>query len=88
MNNQDFETLWEMAGAEGRGARMAADYPAWRVRRRQTTGLAAMAVVAALVATPMLLPNHSTDDYLKVYCNNQSATDRQWVDLAGEMLLS
>lgn len=87
-NKQDFDTLWEMAEAEGHGSRLASEYPAWQARRRRNTGIALATVAVLAVTTPMLLPNHGTGDYLKVYCNNQSANDRQWVDLAGEMLLS
>ena len=88
MNNKDFDTLWEMAGAEGRGSRLAGEYPAWQARRRRNTGIALATVAVLAVTTPMMLPQHTPDTYLKVYCNNHSTTDSQWATLAGEMLLS
>jgi len=88
MNNQDFDTLWEMAEAEGHGSRLAGEFPAWQARRRRNTGIALAMVAVLSVTTPMLVPQHSSDTYLKVYCNNHATTDRQWATLAGEMLLS
>ena len=88
MNSQEFEELWGMAEAREQGKLLAAEYPSWRSRRRRTVGLTMAALVIVAIATPMILPQHKESDYLKVYCNNHTSTDRQWVDLAGEMLLS
>ena len=88
MNNKQFDTLWDMAEAEGRGARLAAEYPAWQARRRRATGMVAAVAAVLIVATPMILPQRETGDYLKVYCNLRGSNDRQWVDLAEDMLIS
>ncbi len=88
MNEERFDELWGMAEAEGRGARLAAEYPAWRQRRQRTVGMMTLVAAVVLVATPMILPQRTPDEYLKVYCNNRSTSDRQWVSLASEMLLS
>lgn len=86
MNNEQFDTLWDMAEAEGRGARLASEYPAWQARRRRTTALVAVVAAVLIVASPMLLPQHEAGDYQKVYCNHNGTSDRQWAELAGELI--
>lgn len=85
MNEQKFEQLWQRAEAESHASRLAGEYPAWRTRRRRTAGMAAVAAVMLAVAVPALAPHHSS--YGNVYCNRTGMAEKQWVDLASDMLL-
>ena len=89
VNEEQFEQLWEKAGAERYATKLAAEYPAWRVRRRRTIGIAAMVLLVAGVTLPML-QNRSglSDNYLVAYCNQSDVDMDYWVKMADELLLN
>jgi hypothetical protein len=86
MDNQEFDRLWQMAGAEQTASRMAAEYPAWLAKRRRAMGMVAAALVVAMVSVPLLVPS-TTKDYDHVYCNRSGGTDAQWAALAADLLM-
>ncbi len=88
MNDRDFEALWEKAEARSHAARLEAEYPAWRRRTRRTLSMAAGVALVMAVATPLALAPSATGDYNNVFSNRADIQDRQWVDLADELLMS
>lgn len=89
VNEEQFEQLWEKAGAERYASMLAAEYPAWRVRRRRTMGVAAAVLLVAGMALPMLQNrNGLSDSYLMAYCNRNDVDTEYWVSMADELLLN
>ena len=89
VNEEKFEQLWEKAGAERYASMLAAEYPAWRVRRRRTMGVAAAVLLVAGMALPMLQNrNGLSDSYLMAYCNRNDVDTEYWVSMADELLLN
>lgn len=89
VNEEQFEQLWEKAGAERYASMLAAEYPAWRVRRRRTMGVAAAVLLVAGMALPMLQNrNGLSDSYLMAYCNRNDVDTEYWVNMADELLLN
>lgn len=87
MKENRFEELWQQAEAQGYGRRLAAEFPDWQNRRRNTHLAAAaigVVVVVAALLTTLLRP---APDYDKVYCNRAGTPQEQWVSLASEMLM-
>lgn len=90
IKNESFEELWKELEAESYGTRLAAEYPAWRTRRRRNIGIAAMALVTVGASLPLLLsgsqmlPQH--DSYIVAYCNRADIADQYWVDMADQLL--
>lgn len=87
LTDEQFDALWQRAESDGHAARLAAQYPAWRTRRRRTTGIVASATVLLLVASPFAMNSLRSSQHEKVYCNRSGISDRQWTDLAAAMLL-
>ena len=86
MSDNQFDALWQRAEAEGYASRLAAEYPAWRARRRRTEGsLLGMALVAA-VALPLALREPAMHDFDRVVCNRTGIADAQWAALAADLL--
>lgn len=89
VNEEQFEQLWEKAGAERYASMLAAEYPAWRVRRRRTMGVVAAVLLVAGMALPMLQNrNGLSDSYLMAYCNRNDVDTEYWVSMADELLLN
>lgn len=87
LTDEQFDALWQEAGARARGERLAAGYPAWRRRQRHATAVAAMLALLAGVAVPMLAQPADMPVYGSVYCNRADIPDSQWTNLAADMLL-
>ncbi|MBR0170423.1 MAG: hypothetical protein IJQ14_06240 [Bacteroidales bacterium] len=89
INEEQFEQLWEKAGAEPYATKLAAEYPAWRVRRRRTMGIAAAVLLVVGISLPMLQNNNGlNDNYLMAYCNQSDVDTEYWVNMADELLLN
>lgn len=89
INEEQFEQLWEKAGAEPYATKLAAEYPAWRVRRRRTMGIAAAVLLVVGISLPMLQNNNGLgDNYLMAYCNQSDVDTEYWVNMADELLLN
>ncbi len=89
INEEQFEQLWEKAGAEPYATKLAAEYPAWRVRRRRTMGIAAAVLLVVGISLPMLQNNNGlSDNYLMAYCNQSDVDTEYWVNMADELLLN
>lgn len=88
MKEERFEELWTRAEAGHYASELAAEYPAWRRRQRRAAGVVAGVALLVAVATPLMLPQDTTATYSKVYCNRIDKPTQQWVDLAGELLIS
>lgn len=87
MDDRRFDALWERARAEKYAEDLAGEYPAWRTQTRRTAGMVAGLALVLAVATPLMLPSHMPANYEKVYCNHKNINDRQWVNLADELLM-
>lgn len=89
INEEQFEQLWEKAGAEPYATKLAAEYPAWRVRRRRTMGIAAAVLLVVGISLPMLQNNNGlSDNCLMAYCNQSDVDTEYWVNMADELLLN
>lgn len=86
MTEEQFDTLWQRAEAEGHASRLAAEYPAWRQRQRRTVGMVAVLAIMVAVAVPLLTVQHTPKEFNRVYCNRTGTADAQWAELAAEML--
>lgn len=91
IDEESFERLWERAEAEEYVSQMTAEYPHWRARRRRNAGLAAMAVVVAGAALPMLstgtkLMTPSKTPTVTI-CNQPDISNQYWVDMADALLM-
>lgn len=86
INEQQFEELWARAEAEGSASRLAAQYPAWRARRRRTAGVVAGVALVLAVVTPLASPSTQIKSYGKVYSNNTSFSDQHWAEMAATLL--
>lgn len=91
MKQEQFDELWARAEAERYGAKLAAEYPAWRTRQRRRMSVAALVLVVVGTALPLTLggtqPMLEHEGYAKAYCNKADIEDQYWVDLAGDMLM-
>lgn len=87
LTDNEFEQLWQEAGARSQGQRLAGEYPAWRQQQRRTLVVAATLAVMAGVAIPLFAPNATDPAYLDVCCNHSGIADNQWANLAEAMLL-
>lgn len=92
MNEQEFEKLWQEAEAENYAQRLAAEYPAWRARRRRNMGVAASLILAVGIALPLFhRPQTASpaqhESYVVAYCNCPDVADQYWVDLASDLLI-
>lgn len=91
MDEKRFDELWERAEAGHYADDLAAEYPAWRTRRRRIMGIAALVLVVG--ASLPLLPTGSQpqtkhEGYTMAYCNRANISDQYWVDMADELLRS
>lgn len=87
LTDNEFEQLWQVAGARSRGQRLAGEYPAWRRQQRRTVVVAATLAMMAGVAIPLFSPTATDPAYLGVCCNHSGIADSQWTHLAEAMLL-
>ena len=87
IKNESFEELWKELEAESYGTRLAAEYPAWRTRRRRTAGVVAGVALVLAVASPLMLQHSRQDTVAKVYSNRAGSADQQWLDLADGLLM-
>ncbi len=87
MKENRFEELWQKAEAQGYGRRLAAEFPDWQNRRRNTRLAAAAIVAVVAIATLLTTLLRPSPDYDKVYCNRAGTPQEQWVALASEMLM-
>lgn len=87
LTDNEFEQLWQEAGARSQGQRLAKEYPAWRQQQRRTVVVAATLAIMAGVAIPLFSPTATEPDYLGVCCNHSGIADSQWANLAETLLL-
>lgn len=87
LTDNEFEQLWQEAGARGQGQRLAKEYPAWRQQWRHTMSVAASLVVLVGVAVPLLSQPVTSPEYLGVCCNQSGIDDAQWASLATDLLM-
>lgn len=92
MDEERFEEIWERAEAEQYGHRLAAEYPAWRARRKRMAGMAMLTLTAVGVALPLwrtaLQPTTQQEGYTVAYCNRTDIADQYWADMADELLMN
>lgn len=90
ISEKQFDELWERAEAGRHADRLAADYPAWRTRRR-TAGVTAMALIVAGASLPLLNTSRQTSPdsgYTVAYSNRSDIAPQYWGEMAEELLLS
>lgn len=87
IDEKRFDELWERAEAEHYADGLAAEYPAWRTRRRRTAGMVAGLALVLAVASPLMQRHDQQDTVAKVYTNRTGIQDQQWLDLADELLM-
>lgn len=92
MDEERFEEIWERAEAEHYGQQLAAEYPAWRARRRRVAGMAMLTVAAAGIALPLwqtsIQPVAQEEGYTVAYCNRTDIADQYWANMADELLMN
>lgn len=84
MDEKRFEELWERAEAESYATKLSKEYPAWRKRRQRTMATAAIVLVMAGAALPML--SNPTQPTYDIACNRSGIADQYWVDVADQLL--
>lgn len=89
MTDEQFEQLWQRAESQRYSESLMQSYVSWR-HKRQVWGRVAMGVLALVLAVGVSIPlltRQSADDFEHVYCNRTGTTDKQWIDLASELLI-
>lgn len=84
MDDKRFDALWQRAEAESYASRLAAEYPAWRTRRRRTAGIMSAMVLAIAVAAPLVYHPRPS---VHIYCNNPAINDNHWTEMADALLM-
>ncbi|MBR4505923.1 MAG: hypothetical protein IKP21_04025 [Bacteroidales bacterium] len=84
IDDKHFDALWERAQAEKYAESLAAEYPAWRSRRRRNAGMVAGVALLLAVSAPIALGHQPAQ---RIYCNNAAFGDSHWTETANALLM-
>ncbi len=81
-----FDELWEQEERQGLLSRLQKDYPEWQQRRKRRRTMAAVAIAAVAVLSPVVFHSSPTQTYDYICCNRSDIPEMHWVDVASNIL--